>query len=310
MKLTDRFASQAVNTILGFKPLAKFAKTKARNMIIDRAEAIGVPWRSAVSSLKSRGSNLEFNPQWEKDLQQITNPTLQYPEYYLTSFHAYDCGNMGWEPATEVEVAAYSVHARIFDSTGKDGDRLLRQSYHNLLKEHIPTPPSTIVDLGCSVGMSTFALQETYPQAHITGVDLSPYFLSVANYRSTEYNTTNKIDWRHAAAEHTGLPEDSTDLVSIFLMCHELPQTATRKIFQEAKRLLKSGGYLAIMDMNPASEVYSKMPPYILTLLKSTEPYLDEYFTLDIKTELVDAGFQEPVIIANSPRHRTIIAQV
>jgi len=64
------------------------------------------------------------------------------------------------------------------------------------------------------------------------------------------------------------------------------------------------------MDMNPRSEVYAKMPPYILTLLKSTEPYLDEYFTLDIEQELVNAGFHQPVITPNSPRHRTVVAQV
>jgi hypothetical protein len=64
------------------------------------------------------------------------------------------------------------------------------------------------------------------------------------------------------------------------------------------------------MEMNPKSEVYATMPPYILTLLKSTEPYLDEYFTLDIEQAIVDAGFQAPTITLNSPRHRTIVAKV
>jgi ubiquinone/menaquinone biosynthesis C-methylase UbiE len=128
--------------------------------------------------------------------------------------------------------------------------------------------------------MSTFALQEIYPQAKITGLDLSPYFLAVAR-NSHKCNAT--INWVHAAAESTGLADASFDLISIFLVCHELPQSATKEIFVEMKRLLRPGGYLTIMDMNPNSEVYKKMPPYILTLLKSTEPYLDEYFTLDIK---------------------------
>jgi hypothetical protein len=64
------------------------------------------------------------------------------------------------------------------------------------------------------------------------------------------------------------------------------------------------------MDMNPKSEVHKKMPPYILTLLKSTEPYLDEYFSLDIEQVLIEAGFNAPTITANSPRHRTVIAHV
>jgi hypothetical protein len=64
------------------------------------------------------------------------------------------------------------------------------------------------------------------------------------------------------------------------------------------------------MDMNPKSEVYAKMPPYILTLLKSTEPYMDEYFSLDIEQAIVDAGFHPPTITRNTPRHRTVVAQV
>jgi ubiquinone/menaquinone biosynthesis C-methylase UbiE len=309
IKLTDRLASQMVNSLLAIKPLANLAKHQARELIIKRAEAIGVAWRDDVKFLRSRGGAEALAPQWEADLAQITNPDLQYPEYYLTSFHAYDRGNMSWDAAMEVEVAAYSVHAKIFAETGKTGDMQLRRSYHDLIMQAFPMPPQTILDIGCSVGMSTFAMQEVYPDAQLTGVDLSPYFLAVANYRAQQKQVT-PIEWVHAKAEHTGLPAHSYDLVSLFLICHELPQTATREIFQEAKRLLKPGGQIAIMDMNPASDVYAQMAPYILTLLKSTEPYLDRYFTLDIAQALIDAGFEAPTITPNTPRHRTVIARV
>jgi ubiquinone/menaquinone biosynthesis C-methylase UbiE len=311
---TDRIASQLVNSLLAIKPLAKFAKYQARELIIKRAEAIGVAWRTDVKFLKARGGEAAFSPQWETELAQITNPDLQYPKYYLTSFHAYDRGNMSWDAAMEVEVAAYSVHAKIFSETGRTGDAQLRQSYHDLVTQTLPTPPQNILDIGCSVGMSTFAMQAVYPQAQLTGLDLSPYFLTVANYRDQQQSRQSldgrSIDWVHAAGESTGLPAASYDLVSLFLICHELPQTATREIFQEAKRLLKPGGHIAIMDMNPASEIYAQMAPYILTLLKSTEPYLDRYFTLDIAQALVDAGFETPTITANTPRHRTVIAKL
>ncbi|WP_309730877.1 class I SAM-dependent methyltransferase [Chamaesiphon sp. OTE_75_metabat_556] len=306
---TDSPISQLVNGLLSIAPLAKFAKSQARNLIIKRAEAIGVAWRDEVKLLQSRGGTAAFSPQWAADLAEITNPDLQYPEYYLTSFHAYDRGNMSWDAAMEVEVAAYSVHAKIFAETGRSGDTRLRQSYHDLVRQACSTPPQTILDIGCSVGMSTFAMQEVYPEAHLTGLDLSPYFLSIANYRAQQQQSA-QINWIHAAGEATGLPAHSYDLVSLFLICHEVPHTATREIFREAKRLLKPGGQIAIMDMNPKSEIYAQMAPYILALLKSTEPYLDRYFTLDIERELIDAGFQAPTITANTPRHRTVIAQV
>ncbi|AFZ58868.1 class I SAM-dependent methyltransferase [Anabaena cylindrica FACHB-243] len=297
---TPDLPSRLVNGILSIQPLANLAKHQARQMMIKRAERIGVFWTQEVEKLRSRD--------WSTDLAQVQNSQLTYPDYYVTSFHAYETGNLSWQAAFEVEPAAHAVHAKIWQDTEAQGDAKLRQSYHKILESSISQPPQDILDLGCSVGMSTFALQAAYPQAKITGLDLSPYFLAVANYRSQQHQAT--INWVHAQAETTGLADASYDLVSIFLMCHELPQSATQKIFAEARRVLRPGGHLAIMDMNPKSEIYKKMPTYILTLLKSTEPYLDEYFSLDIEQALVKAGFQTPTITSNSPRHRTVIAQV
>jgi ubiquinone/menaquinone biosynthesis C-methylase UbiE len=291
--------SRLVNLLLAIEPLAKFAKHQARDMMIKRAEAMGVPWRTNVEKLRARD--------WDSELAAIENLQLQYPDYYLCSFHAYEKGNLSWDAALEVESAAYAVHAKIWPEAGPTGDSQLRQSYHDVLKQKIPFQPQTILDFGCSVGMSTFALQEIYPQSRLTGLDLSPYYLTLAQYRSRERNA--EIKWVHAAAESTGLSDASFDLVSACLMFHELPQDASRQIFAESRRLLKPGGYLTIMDMNPQSAVFKKMPPYVLTLLKSTEPYLDLYFSLDIETALIEAGFEQPTIVANSPRHRTIVAK-
>ncbi|MEG4114314.1 MULTISPECIES: class I SAM-dependent methyltransferase [unclassified Microcoleus] len=302
---TPGVASRLVNSVLSIKPLANLAKHQAREMMIKRAEKIGVHWRQESQALLARN--------WDAELLSVQNPDLVYPKYYLTSFHAYEQGNMSWEAATEVEVAARTVHATIWPEAGAEGDAKLRASYHEVIKSQIASSPQDIVDLGCSVGMSTFALGDVYPEAKMTGVELSPYFLAVAKYRSqqreSEFLNQKSPTWVHAAAESTGLPAAAFDLVSICLVCHELPQKATREVFREARRLLRVGGHLTIMDMNPQSEIYAKMPPYILTLLKSTEPYLDQYFGLDIEQALVDSGFAQPTITCNTVRHRTIVAE-
>lgn len=310
LETTPRLASRLVNGILAIKPLAALAKHQARSMMIKRAETIGVYWRQEVQALRSRGSQAEFDPQWETELAQVKNPDLTYPDYYLRPFHAYDQGNMSWEAAMEVEVAAHAVHATIWENAGAKGDAMLRQSYHGILQKRIMIAPQAILDIGCSVGMSTFALQKIYPQAQITGLDLSPYFLAIAQYQSLKSSSAQSAPtWLHAAAEATGLPDASFDLVSAHLIFHELPQEAAIAILHEARRLLRPGGHLTIMDMNPQSEVYAKMPPYILTLLKSTEPYLDQYFALDLAQAIYDAGFDRPTITPNSSRHRTLVAQ-
>ncbi len=299
-KSQPSLASRLINGILSIKPLAKLAKYQARNMIINRAEKIGVPWRDNVRQLQAHN--------WKEELAKVENPNLIYPDYYVCSFHGYETGNLSWESALEVESAAYAVHASIWPSAGVKGDPRLRENYHSILQQQLSLNPQAILDIGCSVGMSTFPLQERYPNAKVTGLDLSAYHLAVAQYRSQERNLP--INWVHGAAEATHLPETSFDLVSAFLLYHELPQTAAIAIFKEARRLLKPGGYFTLMDMNPRAEAYQKMPPYILTLLKSTEPYLDQYFALDVETALIEAGFEPPKITPISPRHRAIVARV
>jgi ubiquinone/menaquinone biosynthesis C-methylase UbiE len=294
-------ASHLVNGVLAIAPIANLLKHQARSMMIKRAESIGVQWTQEAATLRAQGDET-----WNTALANVQDSDLVYPNYYLQPFHTYKTGNLSWEAATEVEVAAYAAHARIWSDAGsKAGDARLRESFHTQLKAQIPTAPQTILDLGCSVGMSTFALQDTYPNAVVTGLDLSPYFLAIAQYRTQQ--TQRAVEWVHAAAEATPFPDQSFDLVSTCLMCHELPQESTQAILKEAHRLLKPGGHLAIMDMNPQSEVFAKLPPYVFTLLKSTEPYLDEYFTLDMEQSMVKAGFEQPFVTRNSPRHRTFI---
>ncbi len=319
--------SWLANGLLSIKPLAALAKNRARTMMIERAESIGVYWRDEVNRLNTRNGESPFSAQWSQDLATVQNPDLVYPGYYVTSFHAYEEGNLGWQPAMEVEVAAKAVHARIWPDAGAQGDAKLRQSYHDVIKAQLPKAPSHIVDLGCSVGMSTEAFQTTFPEAQLTGVDLSPYFLAVAQYRQhikdqaavqkSPLSTTHAdiaagrrpIHWHHAAAESTGLPPGSFDLVSACLVFHELPQSAAIAIIHEARRLLRVGGHLTIMDMNPHCETFAKMPPFVLTLLKSTEPYLDDYFGLDFEGTFQAAGFGQPTVVNNSPRHRTFVVE-
>jgi hypothetical protein len=66
---------------------------------------------------------------------------------------------------------------------------------------------------------------------------------------------------------------------------------------------------IALVDQDPQSAVIRRLPAPIGTLLKSTEPYLEEYFRLDLAVALVEAGFEDVRRDACDPRHRVMVAR-
>ena len=46
----------------------------------------------------------------------------------------------------------------------------------------------------------------------------------------------------------------------------------------------------------------------VFAALKATEPYLDQYMSLDIESMIQSVGFEVPKQVESSPRHRTVVA--
>jgi ubiquinone/menaquinone biosynthesis C-methylase UbiE len=303
------FLSKVVNVLIKTKPLYALMKQQARKVLIKTAEKNGVAWRQNVESLQSP----EVKAKLDAIATELTDPNLQYPSYYNVPFHAYDAGNLCWLAAFEAEPATYAMAMRVWlneEITWETAQDRLRNSFLNILGEQGPGQVQDILDVGCSVGISTRSMQQFYQARqpdrpfNTIGLDLSPYMLSVARLRDAE----NQIQWQHGKAEATGFADQSFDLVSMQFVVHELPQQATHLIFREMFRILRPGGCLAIVDNNPQSPVIQKLPPVLFTLMKSTEPWSDEYYTLDLVAAVREAGFESVQMQPSDPRHRTLIA--
>jgi ubiquinone/menaquinone biosynthesis C-methylase UbiE len=85
----------------------------------------------------------------------------------------------------EVEPAALTVHAPIYTKDKNeldiDGDFTLRDNFHKKMRHIFSATgfePRKILDIGCSTGLSTLKLHDSFPKAEIVGMDLSPHMLS------------------------------------------------------------------------------------------------------------------------------------
>jgi ubiquinone/menaquinone biosynthesis C-methylase UbiE len=302
----ESLLSQFVNLLINTKPIYNLMKQQARRVMIKTAEKNGIPWRKSYNKLETSAV--------KQKLKENTNPKVVYPDYYKVPFHAYAEGNLCWQAAFEAPSATYAVALRVWPKeniTWETAHRRLRSSFHEVLAKYVTQDVQDILDIGCSVGISTLTLHRYYQQkqnhpVHTVGLDLSPYMLSVAK----ELDTYNEISqWLHTQAENTELPDQSFDLVTLQFITHELPGFASKAIFQEALRLLRPGGSLAIVDNNPKSSVIQNLPPILFTLMKSTEPWSDNYYMFDIEECLKSVGFQVLTTVASDTRHRTIVAE-
>lgn len=272
--------------------------------MIKTAEKNGIPWRQTCQELESSGA--------KGLLEDMTNPNVIYPDYYKMPFHAYEEGNLCWQAAFEASSATQAIGLRVWPKeniTAETAQSRLRGSFHQVLDQYSPETVKDLLDIGCSVGISTLAVHRYYcqrrgPKIRTVGLDLSPYMLAVAKTTDVQGEIT---EWIHALAEDTRMPDNSFDVVTLQFVIHELPHQATRLIFQEALRLLRSGGCLAIFDQDPRSPVIQNLPPALFVLLKSTEPWLDDYHTFDVETAMQEVGFQYKTTVATDPRHRAIV---
>jgi SAM-dependent methyltransferase len=305
--------ARAVAALFRLPPVLAAASAAARAKIVGRGAELGLDFAGEVAALRAAGG-------WPAAVAAAADPAVLTPEYYRRAFHAYPDGNLSLDAAMEVTVASRSVHATVFDEAGKAldpaGDARLRASYSACVLELLGAlgarPVADVLDVGAATGLSSLELLRALPGGvAVTGIDLSPPFLAVGRHLQRQRRAPGeRLALVHAAAEATALPVESFDLVSICLVLHELPAAASRAVFAEAFRLLRPGGALAIMEMNPRAPAFQRLlaNPVPMAIFASTEPYLQEYITLDVAAELEGAGFSAPRQLENSPCHRTVVA--
>ena len=148
-----------------------------------------------------------------------------------------------------------------------------------------------ILEMGCSTGHFTSALADVYPDAEITGVDLSRSGLEHAR----RVGNARGADWRlyQRPAEATGFDDNSFDLAASYILLHELPANIVKAVFAEVYRVLRPGGDLLMSDVTRLDEL-DKVERWrtIEDARFGGEPYWIESASMDLKEAAQSAGFE------------------
>lgn len=266
-------------------------KTMVRQLFIKRAEVRGVPWTELVQKYKNKNV-FQACEAWK---HAIENKYMYYPPYFLKPFHGYDNGNMNWDAAIENEAATRSISVNYWkDVDPYVSEQWLRNNITRIIHTYIESEgylmPNAIIDLGCSIGISTESIVNQFPTSRVIGIDLSPYFLSVASYRSS--TSPYRIEYIHANAEDIPLDDETIDLVVVQFMLHEVPEMPTYKILNEIFRVLKPNGMVAIVDLDPCSlnDLFSGAL-FRKWAFEITEPHINDYYRNDMGKTLMKSGF-------------------
>lgn len=146
----------------------------------------------------------------------------------------------------------------------------------------------TVLDLGSGAGLDCFlAARQVGANGHVIGVDMTPEMVQKARENARKGGYHN-VEFRLGEIEHLPVADSSIDVILSNCVINLSPDK--RAVFQEAYRVLKPGGRLAIADTVTTAPLPEEVrqDPGLWSACIAGAATLDELESL-----LREAGFEE-----------------
>lgn len=149
-------------------------------------------------------------------------------------------------------------------------------------------PGETVLDLGSGGGFDAFLASSAVGEnGKVFGVDMTPEMVSKARQNALKGKYSN-TDFRLGEIEHLPVADSSVDVIISNCVINLSPEK--QKVFNEAYRVLKVGGRLAISDVvssvELSEEIKNDMALYSGCISGASS-------IADIKAMLISSGFED-----------------
>ncbi|MCB2109137.1 MAG: class I SAM-dependent methyltransferase [Rhodobacteraceae bacterium] len=169
------------------------------------------------------------------------NPDMDIPEYTRHEIHIQPGGYVGHPFAGHI----YHYGTNAF-YTGRN----YQDELHRGAASKMPVPADgkvkRILDVGCGIGQMSMALKERFPDAEVWGLDIGGPMVRYAHLRAVERGVD--VNFAQRLAEDTKFPDGYFDIVTSYIMYHEVDPTGTHASVKEAWRVLRPGGVYYPLD--------------------------------------------------------------
>jgi ubiquinone/menaquinone biosynthesis C-methylase UbiE len=156
--------------------------------------------------------------------------------------------------------------------------------------------PRSVLDVGCTVGHSTLAYSDAWPEAEIHGLDYAAPLLRYGHARAESLGRS--VHFWQGLAEDTKFPDNSFDLVVSSMFLHETSHKAVYQIVEEAHRILRPGGLMLHVEQPPFAMMDSAWRQFEMDwdTHNNNEPFWGPMHDMDLEDVGIKGGFAKDKI--------------
>ncbi len=247
--------------------------------------------------------------------QNVLDHYEQHADFYFDQFDDADEDGPGsLELNTGMDMPEYTMHEIHIQPGGYTGNDFAGPLYHygtntfykgqnnedefqfniaRTLAKPADGKIEKIVDIGCGIGRLSTALAEVYPDAEVWGLDVGGPLVRYAHMRARELGTP--VHFAQRLAEDTKFDDNSIDIVTAYILFHEVSEEGAKDIVKETFRILRPGGVFDVTDFHTggarSNDPYRRFMGWI-DHVYNAERWSHQFSRKDFLDTLREAGFE------------------